>query len=92
VTNLKTLALLRITGTLNLGDRVAVYRDESNAIRAELVSGGETSDIMARIDEESTLFELAAGENLLSATDDEGGGNLSVQFTFHPARAALYET
>lgn len=92
VTNLKTLAFLRINGTLNLGDRVAVYRDDGNAIRAELISGGETSDIIARLDEESTLFELAAGENLLAATDDEGGGNLSVRFSFHPARAALYET
>jgi len=92
VTNLKTMAFLRITGGLSLGDRVTVYRDKDNAVRAELTSGGVTTDIIGRIDEDSTLFDLAAGENLLAATDDEGGGNLFVQFTFHPARAALYET
>lgn len=92
VTNLKTMAFLRITGELILGDRVAVYRDADNAVRAELTSGGITTDILSRIDEESTLFDLAAGENLLAATDDEGGRNLFVQFSFHPARAALYET
>ena len=92
VTNLKTRAFLRITGTLNQGERVAVYRDQDNAVRAELTSGNVTTDIIDRIDEGSTLFELATGENLLTATDDEGGGKLFVQFTFHPARAALYET
>ena len=92
VTNLKTLAFLKINGELNLGDRVAVYRDADNAVRAELTRDGVTSDIIAWIDDDSTLFDLAAGENLLAATDDNGGGNLSVQFTFHPARAVLYET
>ena len=92
VTNLKTLAFLKLNGTLNLGDRAVIYRDQDNAIRAELTSGGVTTDIIGWIDDDSTLFELAAGENLLAATDDEGGANLSVQFTFHPARAALYES
>lgn len=92
VTNLKTLAFLKITGELELGDRVAVYRDADNAVRAELTRDGITSDIIARVDDDSTLFDLAAGENLLAATDDNGGNNLSVQFTFHPAKAVLYET
>lgn len=92
VTNLKTHSFLRITGTLNMGERVAVYRDQDNAVRAELISGSITTDIIDRIDEGSTLFELAAGENLLAVTDDEGGRGLLAQFTFHPARAALYET
>lgn len=92
VTNLKTLAFLRIAGELSMGDRVAVYRNQDNAVRAELTRGGVTTDILARIDENSTLFDLAAGENLLAASDDEGGGNLFAQFTFHPARATLYES
>lgn len=92
VTNLNTLEYLRINGTLNAGDRVAIYHDTDNSLRAELTSGGITTDIIGRIDDGSTLFELEAGRNLLAATDDEGGTGLSVQFTFHPARAALYET
>lgn len=92
VTNMKDLSFLRITGTLNQGERVAVYRDQDNAVRAELTSGTATTDIIDRIDEESTLFTLATGENLLTVTNDKGKGKLYVQFTFHPARAALYET
>lgn len=92
VTNMKNLSFLRITGTLNQGERVAVYRDQDNAVRAELTSGTATTDIIDRIDEESTLFELATGENLLTVTEDKGKGKLFVQFSFHPARAALYET
>jgi hypothetical protein len=92
VTNLKTLAFLKINGELDPGDQVAVYRDADNAVRAELARDGITSDIIARVDDGSTLFDLEAGENLLAATDDNGGNNLSVQFTFHPAKAVLYET
>lgn len=92
VTNLKSLDFLKINGELSPGDRVTVYRDADNSVRAELTRDGVTSDIIARLDDGSTLFDLKAGENLLAATDDNGGGNLSVQFTFHPARAVLYET
>lgn len=91
VTNLNTLAFLKITGDLSAGDRVTVYHDQDNALRAELTSGGVTTDILSRVDDDSTLFELAAGNNLLAATDDNGGAGMSVQFTFHTARAALYE-
>lgn len=91
VTNLNTLAFLKLTGDLSAGDRVAVYRDSDGVLRAELTSGGVTTDILGRVDDDSTLFELAAGDNLLAAADDNGGVGMVVQFTFYPARAAMYE-
>lgn len=92
ITNLKNRKYLRINENMHLGDQIEIYRDQDNAVRAELTSAGETSDILAKIDEDSTLFELETGENLLNASDNEGGANLSVQFTYYPAKAVLYET
>lgn len=92
ISNLQTFAFLRLNGVLNAGDSVEIYWGDDNAIRAELTSGGVTSDILSWIDEDSTLFELAVGDNLLSANDDEGGASLTAQFAFSPAVVALYET
>lgn len=44
------------------------------------------------IDDESSLFELEPGDNLISANDDQGGAALIASFTFNPAVGALYET
>lgn len=92
ISNLKTFAFLKLNGALNAGDSVEIYRDDNNALRAELTSGGVVSDIISWIDEDSDLFELEVGDNLLSATDDEGGASLSVRFAFNPAVVALYES
>lgn len=91
VSNMNTQAFLKLTGGFNTGERVAVYRDQDGAIRAELTTGGGTEDILNRLDDESNLFELAVGDNLLAATDDNGGTGMIVQFTFRSARAAMYE-
>lgn len=92
VTNLKTYAFLKLNGILNAGDFVDIYRDNDNVVRAELNSGGVVSDIIGWIDEESTLFELEVGDNLISANDNEGGAALAAHFVFNPAVGALYET
>jgi len=92
VSNLKTFAFLKLKGTLNAGDSVEIYRDVDNVLRAELTSDGTVTDIISWVSEDSSLFELEVGDNLLSANDDEGGANLTVRFTFNPAVVALYET
>ena len=51
-----------------------------------------TSDIISWIDENSELFELEVGDNLISANDDEGGLSLTAKITFSPAVVALYES
>lgn len=92
ISNLKTFAFLKLNGTLNAGEFVEIYRDNRNVLRAELTSNGVVQDIISWIDEDSSLFELEVGDNLLSATDDEGGVSLTVRFTFNSAVVALYET
>lgn len=92
ISNLKTFAFLKLNGVLNAGDSAEIYRDNENVLRAELTSGGAVSDIISWIDEDSTLFELEVGDNLISANDDEGGTALTARFAFNPAVGALYET
>ena len=92
VSNLQTFAFLRINGTLSAGEYITVYRDNNNVLRAELTQGNVVTDVIDWLDDESSLFELESGDNLISATDDQGGVSLVVSFSFNPAQAVLYET
>lgn len=92
VTNLTTFAFLRVNGTLNSGEYITVYRDNSNVLRAELTQGNVVTDVIDWLDDESTLFELESGDNLINASDEQGGVGLVVSFSFNPAQAVLYES
>ena len=92
VTNLTTFAYLKINGTINTGEYITIYRDNNNVLRAELTAGDVVTDVITWIDDESSLFELESGDNLISANDDEGGAALVASFTFHPAVGVLYES
>lgn len=92
ITNIETLETLQINGQLTAGQYITIRRDGNNVLRAELTASGQTTDIISWIDEDSTLFELAQGDNLIVATDDESGASLEARITFHAGVAALYET
>lgn len=92
VTNLETLEFLKLNGSLSIGDTVSIYRDSQGVLRAELNRDGEVVDIISWIDEESTLFELNVGDNLISFSDDEDGENLMARFSYNPAVVAVYES
>lgn len=92
ITNLGTFAFLKINGTLNNGEYITIYRDDNNVLRAEKTAGTEVDDVITWIDDESSLFELESGDNLISATDDNGGTALVVNFEYSPAVGALYES
>lgn len=92
VTNLTTFAFLKINGTINSGEYITVYRDNSNVLRAELTQGNVVTDVIDWLDDESSLFELESGDNLISSTDAQGGVSLVVSFSFNPAQAVLYES
>lgn len=92
LTNITTFAFLKINGTINIGQFITIFRDNGNVLRAELTDGNRVTDVITWIDDESSLFELESGDNLISANDDEGGKALIASFTFNPAVGALYET
>ena len=92
LTNLETFEFLKINGTLNAGERISVYRDDNNQLKAVLYKGSEETDIISWIDEESTLYEMNVGDNLIVASDDNGGVNLTAQLTFNNVVGGVYET
>lgn len=92
LTNMKTLKNLKLNGTMSAGDVIQICRDKNGSLRVELTKSGKTTDILSWVDEDSDLFELNVGDNLISALDDESGANLTARFTFAPAVGAVYET
>lgn len=92
ISNLKTLAYLKLNGTLSAGESMKIYRDDDGVLRAELTTGGGVTDAISWIDEGSTLFELEVGDNLVAATDDNNGASLTASFTFREAVGSVYES
>lgn len=92
IANLKTFKILKINGTLNAGDFIDIYRNDDNVLQAILTSNGVSSDVISWIDESSDLFELDVGDNLISATDDDGGASLTAKITYNPVVVAVYES
>lgn len=93
VTNLITFDFLKINGSFENGERLHVWRNSNNVLTAELTTvDGDVVDIISRIDEDSTLFELAIGENKLSINDDEGGGGMIAKISYSPVVVAWYES
>lgn len=91
VRNLSTFEELKLNGEMILGDVINFYKSDNGVLRCELVRDGQTIDILNWVDDESDLFELQRGENVISATDDGGGANLFVNLIFNPSVVAVYE-
>lgn len=84
ILNAATGEKLSLTDSLALGDVVTVYRDNGR-LKVEKESGGVTTDIFSRLDEDSTLFSLAVGDNIIKMTADNGVDNLTAYVTLNPA-------
>lgn len=91
ISNLKTFKFLKIEGTLYAGEVINIYRNSSNILKAELTSQNTVTDILHRISDDSNLFELEVGDNLIQADDDSGGKNLIARMTYNSAVVAVYE-
>lgn len=92
ITNMKTLKKLKINGTLNVGDFIDIYRNDENVLQAVLTSNGVKKDAIFWIDESSELFELDVGDNLILATDENGGSSIMAKITYNPVVVAVYES
>ena len=88
---MNTLKFLKINGEIHAGEEVNIYRTSQNILKAELISGGEITDILSWIDEDSNLFELEFGDNVLQASDDDDGANLEANLIYNTVVATLYE-
>lgn len=92
LTNIQTYEFIKLNGTIETGETVTIYRDDSNVLRAELTNDNTVTDIITWIDDESSLFELAPGDNLITMTAESGSEAMEVNMSFYPAVGALYET
>ena len=91
VSNLKTFKKLQINATITSGDVIQFYRDKDNFLHCELVSRGKTTDILDKITEDSDLFYLDAGDNLLSATDENGSENFTLYLVYREEVVNVFE-
>ena len=86
IINAVTLEYLKINDSLNIGDKTTVYRKNG---RLYVEKNGE--DIFSKLDEDSTLFTVVAGDNMLKATADSGADNLIVAVSFADAFSGVYD-
>ena len=76
------------------GGVLAIYRDKNNIIRAEIQdwAGNPVEDVLSKIDEGSTLWNMHVGDNIIVASDDTGHYNeMEVIVKFNEAVGGVYE-
>lgn len=67
------------------GEDKVVVRQENGEIKIELIRDGYKTNIISKLADKSTLFELKIGDNVLTPFADDGGENLNVYVKFNPA-------
>ena len=84
ITNTATGAFLKWNDTIELGERLRIYNDRGR-IRATLTTtGGVETNAIAGLDDDSTLFTLAVGDNLLQTGATTGANDIETTISFYP--------
>jgi hypothetical protein len=92
ITDLDTGEFLRIQGNLLSGQKIVLNRTTEGVLKAVLIDGAKTTNIINRVDENSTLDKLKKGVNRLRITDDYGDGEMLIaDFTYNTAVTSIYE-
>ncbi len=73
---------MHIRTVFDAGDTVRIFR-ENNILRATKTSAGITTDVFADLDEDSDLFYVEIGDNVIKADTDSGTGTLEVAIRFY---------
>ncbi len=88
--NVNTLEELMINDTLTTGETVRIYR-QNGRLFLEKTSGGVTESIFYALDEESDLFLIRPGDNLLMPQADSGSEHLTVTVSFADTYPGVYD-
>lgn len=75
---------IKINEEISGGDKVVVYQ-ENGEIKVELIRDGVKSSVIGKLSNKSTLFEVEAGDNILTPFADVGVENLGVYVKLNPA-------
>ena len=92
VTDLDTGEFLGIKGSLYSGQKIVLNRTTEGILKANLIDGNKTADIIYWIDENSTLEKLKKGINRFKITDEFSNGEMLIaDFTYNTAVTSIYE-
>lgn len=82
LTNAQNQKFIRVNTSITANDTVRIFR-ENNILRVTKETNGETSDIFSALDEDSDLFFMDVGDNVIRATKGSGDGVLIVAVMFY---------
>lgn len=71
-----TMDAIKVFETLEVGEKITIGREAGHLIVRKHTTDGLITDIFSKLDEESTLFSLRVGDNVLKATAEEGEEHL----------------
>lgn len=75
---------IKINEEISGEDKVVVYQ-ENGELKVDLIRDGVKSNIIGKLANKSTLFEVETGDNILTPFTDAGIENLNVYVKFNPA-------
>lgn len=73
---------ISVSTSFDAGDVVRIFR-ENNILRVTKTSMGITTDVFSDLDEDSDLFFIEIGDNVIKATPGSGDGKLEVAIRFY---------
>ncbi len=82
--NVLTGEYLKLLTTLESGDVIDLYRTNSGKVAVTCTRDGIASNIFSVLDEGSTLFDLASGDNVLRMSADTNASELQASLSFYP--------
>lgn len=88
IINVYTLQQIKFNLVLGLDDILTVRR-ENGVMYVELMSGGKTTNVLSKLTEDSDLFWIYPGDNVLRLTADEGLDDLICSVEFNEAEVGV---
>lgn len=89
IRNLRTGEFLKINQTISSQDSVSVYQ-EGGKLHIEFISDGNKYNIIRKLAEYSTLFDVETGDNVLVPFADEGIEFLGLSIKFNTAYTGVF--
>lgn len=82
--NVLTGDYVQLLATLEVGDSVDLYRTTSGKVAVTRTRSGTVENIFGLLDEGSTLFDLAPGDNVLRISAGTNASELQASLSFYP--------
>lgn len=90
IINVKTQEFLRLNTTLQNEEKIIVYR-KGGKLFVEKESNGRTENVFSVLDEDSDLFLMRVGDNIIKATAAKNSNLLTTTIGYNAAVVGVYE-